>query len=310
MYKLIIFIVFVLAVSSQLFAQEYEYVPFPDSGAVWSEMYTSDETMVVYENFALSGEDTIINDISYKKLYLFHESFFDKNKFIYIGGIREDNAKHIYYMGDSVHWLKPYNSFDDYNKEKELLLYDFSLEIGDTLWESNTNVYGKLIVRDIDTIQIGNTLRKKFYFNYFWVEWIEGIGSLRGLLFAPSDIPTGSSYPYNSLICFIQNDIVLYHNDYYDDCFPSTLNADIKQINPEISVCSNPLEQQIQFKWCNCIINRIEIFDVQGVLIDVINVRNDSTEANYPTNRMQSGVYIYRANNSNGYSQTGRFVVE
>ncbi|MBN2166754.1 MAG: T9SS type A sorting domain-containing protein [Marinilabiliaceae bacterium] len=304
MYKLIISIVFVLAVLSQLFAQEYEYVPFPDSGAVWSEMYTSDETMVVYERFTLSGEDTIINDIYYKKLYIFYDKTFDKKKAKCIGGIREDENKRIYFKGDTViHNDKPLWLAEP--PLDEMLLYDFSLEIGDTI--KNGNSHDEIVVMDIDTILFGNTLRKVFKLSHH-VEWIEGIGNTRGLLYSSGDIAIGGSNGY--LICFIQNDIVLYHNDYYDDCFPSTLNADIKQINPEILVCSNPLEQQIQFKWCNCIINRIEIFDVQGVLIDVINVSNDSTEVNYPTNRMQSGVYIYRANSSNGYSQTGRFVVE
>ncbi|MDA3929108.1 MAG: T9SS type A sorting domain-containing protein [Prolixibacteraceae bacterium] len=307
MHKLIITIIFVLAVSSQLFSQEYKYVPFPNSGAVWSEMYSSEETMVVYERFTIPGEDTLINDISYKKLYIFYDNTFNKSKSIYIGGIREDEHRRVYFKGDSViHHDKPF--WISPPPMDEILLYDFSLEIGDTTYLTiSPSDSIATIVQDIDTMLFGNTLRKVFYLSYN-VEWIEGIGNARGLLYSSGDIPIGGQHGY--LICFIQNDIVLYHYDYYDNCFPSTLSADIKQMNPEISVCSTPLEHNIQFKWGNCNINRIEIFDVQGSLVDEMNISNNSNEANYPTERMQSGIYIYRAKGSNGYSQTGRFVVE
>ncbi len=304
MYKLIISIVFVLVVSSQLFAQEYEYVPFPDSGAVWSEMYTSEETMDVYENFALSGKDTIINDIYYKKLYIFYDKTFDKNQAKCIGGIREDENKRIYSKGDTViHNDKPFWLAEP--PLDEMLLYDFSLEIGDTI--KNGNSHDEIVVMDIDTILFGNTLRKVFKLSHH-VEWIEGIGNTRGLLYSSGDIAIGGSNGY--LICFIQNDSVLYHNDYYDNCFPPLLNIDNIYSNIDITVFSKREEKLICFKWRNCKINRIELFNVQGVLIDVINLSNNSIEANYPTNRMQSGVYIYRANNSNGYVQSGRFVVQ
>jgi hypothetical protein len=262
--------------------------------------------MDVYENFALSGEDTIINDISYKKLYIFYNKTFDKNQAKCIGGIREDEHKRVYFRGDSlIHHYKPIWVSEP--PVEEIMLYDFSAEIGDTvMFDLDNGIF--LCIKNIDTLLIGDRKRRVYSFSFTDATWIEGIGNTRGLLFSSFDLPIGGEN--GELICFLQNGIIQYHNDYYDNCFPSTLSADIKQMNPEISVCSNPLEQQIQFKWYNFIINRIEIFNVQGVLIDVINVRNDSTEANYPTERMQSGVYIYRANSSNGYSQTGRFVVE
>lgn len=300
------------------FAQEYQYVPFPDSGAVWSEVYNpgsmeengSTTTTNIYERFALSGEDTLINDTSYKKLYIFYDPVLNLKTASYIGGIREDQ-KRVYYIGDTIHWLKPFNAFNDYNKEKELLLYDFSVEIGDTIWgDSNTNVYGRLIVKDIDTIQIGNTLRKKYYFNYFWVEWIEGIGSRGGLLFAASDIPTGSSYPSNSLICFFKNDTLLYHNEYYNNCFPSTLSVDSKQIKSDITVFPNPANgNNIHFELGNNNIKKLEIFDLNGVLIRSFNT-NGETFLEYPAGKLCSGIYLYRATDQNGIKQTGKFALQ
>ena len=104
------------------FAQEYQYVPFLDSGAIWSEVYFPksgelDPVKQIFERFTLSGEDTLINATSYKKLYLFYDSVFNLKTATYVGGIREDYQKRVYYIGDTIHWLKPYNSFNDYNKE-------------------------------------------------------------------------------------------------------------------------------------------------------------------------------------------------
>ena len=53
--------------------QEYEYVPFPTSDAIWSEIYRFSEINwqypgYVYERFAVNGEDTIINGYSGKFL--------------------------------------------------------------------------------------------------------------------------------------------------------------------------------------------------------------------------------------------------
>ena len=306
MHKLIITIVIILAVSTQLIAQKYEYVPFPDSGAVWSEMYTSEKTGLVYERFALSGEDTVINDISYKKLYIFYDKTFDKTNAKFVGGIREDEHKRVYFKGDSlIHHYKPFWVREP--PVDEMLLYDFSRGIGDTImFDLNNGIF--LCVKSIDTVQIGDRQRKVFKFEYTGASWIEGIGNTRGLLFSSFSLSTGTGH--GDLICFLQNNTVQYHNDYYDDCFPNRLSVDNIQANLNVTVSMNRSEKLIQFKWGNCKITKIELFNIQGTLVNVLNVTKDSTEANCPTAEIQSGIYIFRATDSNGYAQTGRFVVK
>ena len=296
---------------NNLQAQEYQYVPFPDSGAVWSELYIpshkEDEPyQKIYERFAISGEDTLINNFTYKKLYFFTDSVFDIKNSKYIGGIREDEAKRIYYIGESIHWHKPLD-FDN----EELLLYDFSIGIGDTLWEEdNTNIFGSLIVQDIDTIQIGNLLRKKFIFS-FRDEWIEGIGSIRGLLFASIPDVTGtSSVPNGDLICFLQNDSALYHNEHYNDCFPTNVGVELKKLNLGIQVYPNPASgNTIRFEWKTGEIETVEIFNLLGEPISLVTV-SGRTFVDYSTNKMQPGIYLYKATDKNKFYQTGRFVVK
>jgi len=181
--------------------QTYQYVPFPTGNTVWSEKSCiCDGFCNVYDKYIITGEDTIINNNNYKKLYLFFDSVFNSNNAFCLGGIREENKK-IYYCGEqsfynnSINYYKPY--FIDGCQNNEILLYDFSLNIGDTLTNINycfntidPNISGemKIVVSDIDTLFFNNSCRKVFYFyetsGYtFYTYWIEGIGSNRGLLF-------------------------------------------------------------------------------------------------------------------------------
>ncbi len=309
MKKLLFFTVILTAVAFRVAAQEYQYIPFPDSGAVWSEVYSPargecDTVVQIYERFALSGEDTLINNFTYRKLYIFYDSIFDKNNATSIGGIREDSLKRIYYSGNIVRESKPLKI-----ENPEILLFDFAVNIGDTIWNGNTNIDRKLIVEDIDTIHVGNSLRKKFFFNYNWVEWTEGIGSNSGLLFAAKDFLIGSSSS-NSLICFFQNDTVLFHNEYYNDCFPSTVSIESKKLNLGIQVSPNPVSgNNIRFEWKTSEIETVEIYNLLGEPISFVTA-SGKTFVDYPTNKMQPGIYIYKATDKNKFYQTGRFVVE
>jgi hypothetical protein len=136
MKKQLLFIIILIGHTFPTFSQEYQYVPFPDSGAIWSEVYYPEtdgnvpSSESIFERFALSGEDTIMNEKLYKKLFIFYDSVFNKNKASCVGGIREDSLKRIYYCGSIIHDCKP--MVTEYS---EILLYDFSLNLGDSLGE-------------------------------------------------------------------------------------------------------------------------------------------------------------------------------
>ena len=69
----------------------------------------------------------------------------------YIGGIRSDTASRVYYYPTGV--------------EQEILLYDFRVEIGDTIYSNLWfNPTGYLVVSFIDSIEVSNHYRKRFHF--------------------------------------------------------------------------------------------------------------------------------------------------
>ncbi len=126
-WKVIVFIVLGFTVNSVI-AQEYHYVQFPDSNAVWSEVYwkpiSEPYPRWIYNKYALFNEDTVINGITYHKLFHTNATEITKENSECIGGIREDSLKRI--IANSA-------MFELVPEIKEVILFDFSLNVGDTI---------------------------------------------------------------------------------------------------------------------------------------------------------------------------------
>ncbi len=182
------------------------YAPFPDSNAFWNEFQyhqgQCDPPDYCKYTYYLQG-DTILNSQLYHKIYSN-----DSYSISYVGGIQE---------------IDKIVSFFDRDCSAPVLLYDFGLNVGDSiplscmLCDEEEPLYMK--VNSIDSVLIGDmSYRKRINFDYGPSQsWIEGIGSVSGLL-----------YPYYScftcicgleLVCFEQNNIVLYQNENNVSCF-------------------------------------------------------------------------------------------
>jgi len=142
--------------------QEYTYIPFVEEGKIWSyaTVYQvgylpggGPEYRAGYSNYQIKG-DTIINGLNYKKLYA---GCSDKDYYLGVC-LREENKK--------VHFIIE-------GRDNGQPFFDFNLQEGDWV--------GYLYqVTKIDTIQIGETKRKRFAFGpgNVYETWIEGIGAL------------------------------------------------------------------------------------------------------------------------------------
>ena len=308
--------------SISAFAQiEYEYVPFPTSDAIWTEEYifyvpdSSDPLNPIltyeYDRFALSGEDTVIDNLSYKKLYVFFDDFFEKSNAQYVGGIREDENKRIYFKGEpeGFRYLKPDDLptscglSDDFSYE--ILLYDFSKNIGDIIYFECVDHF--FTVTDIELVQIGNSYRKKFTLDYS-TEWIEGIGSLWGLFFRHVVIPTSSYGPRNKLVCFIQDGEILYSNNEFEDCFPSS-KIETSKNSQGILVYACSLNENLIFDFGELPISKFSIYDITGRTYEKLDVKMHTSFV-LPKKKYNSGIYFYKANERHGNNYVGRFIVK
>jgi len=194
-------------VSFRLCAQTNVYHPFPDSNTHWSEstwwVYWGPPPCTVNDAYILffSG-DTVIGANTYHKIlksgYISAScpppGYYYYNQ--YAGAIRQDTfQKMVYYLPNT--------------STTEQLLYDFNLNIGDTLSPSYNNVIG-VYVSAIDSVLVGNNYHKRFIIKPLSGGWpppdtssalIEGLGSTFGL-FNPWDHPVESGGVLN---CFGHN---------------------------------------------------------------------------------------------------------
>ncbi len=189
-----------LLAASQASAQFNVYHPFPDSNAVWGVSSGSVWCPDVYIQEYYDG-DTLIGLYSYK---IIMQAATDTNcntpPGLGAGFLRDDTAAH------KVYWRIPGMATDT-------LLYDFTLEVGDTLrgLYGNTGLCadGVVTVYSVDSIIVGTNYRRRINFSWdqcFGPSIIEGIGSTTGLTFC-----TFMNKSFGTILtCFMVNSELLY----------------------------------------------------------------------------------------------------
>ena len=213
MKKLLLFILFP-AVCFSVKSQSSVYHKFSDTTASWAIDITTGTCMGYCNSilYQMNG-DTIFNSLTYKKIY--RTTYYLTNQFMqpiqyfplqsttYQGALREDTInKKVYFRIDTA--------------SADTLLYDFNLNIGDTLPPTFCvieNTYpDTFIVTGFDSLAINGDYHKVFllnnttmsYGNTWGTPWlIEGVGSNRGLIEDIYDFFEGGP----SLRCYSRNDI-------------------------------------------------------------------------------------------------------
>ncbi len=203
------------------------YVPFPTANASWnvrSIRYCDDlihpDTSII--RYKLQG-DTIINSLQYHKLYLELGDTLTP-QITFVGALRELNKK-IYITSFA---------FAAYLNQ-EWLLYDFSVQVGDTIKHDPNYGYPYTVISDIDSVLIDGAFRKRYKVDRGFTDYItEGIGSVtKGLLDHITPIPTGICGTSSDHICFEENGVVKYLNPAFSDCSSTQRIAGINEIPSE-----------------------------------------------------------------------------
>lgn len=290
-------LIFLILCSITIAAQTYH--PFPTKNAMWTQMSPNPSRFEhdIFHIYALKDKDTTINGKLYHKLYNSEDTIFTEKELC--GGIREEDKKVYFYALDSLTYPR-----EGTIPDTEYLLYDFSLKVGDMITRDNYRVGAPLSVSHIDSILIGTEYRKSIIFDYdysYEMSWIEGIGSLRGIITVTAPRLTGGG-DSNNLICFRQNNEILYHNrGYGNDCFYTSLN-DIP--NPKIGfkVYPNPVSGEL-FIQPNSNIDEsfsLEIYSVKGELIKTECLEPRRNLHRIDTSSLRNGIYIVRLISDSG----------
>ena len=242
-------------------AQTSVYHPFPDSNSVWNFNLKANcfANGSANENYsiAISG-DTTINSQIYNKLYTPFVVSFSTGTCGgilngYKGAIRQDLTS------QKVYFIPPQDT-------SELILYDFTLQVGDTVRGQTHNLnFQKDTIISIDSVLIGNSFRKRWNINTCYnISFIEGIGSTYGLLEKSPGCLT--DFPDYSLTCFQQNSQTVYP-DTNNNCQIITTLKNIPKIKEQISIYPNPSNGSLTIDFSPNQIKEITVINLLGDII-------------------------------------------
>ena len=268
-------------------AQTPVYHPFPESNASWNISYEQNMcpfggNSTEYYSITYSG-DTNINGQQYHKLnipYVIAEftGGCTQHHFPgYAGAIRQDipNKK--------VFIVPPASTV-------EQLLYDFTMEVGDTLkgylnreWMSQGDV-----VLDIDSVLVGDTYRKRWNINpCYGIYLIEGVGSTYGLLEASPGCVT--DFPGIMIDCFKEDGQTLYPET-VGECELITSIPEQNFIFDKVHVFPNPAPGTFTVEFDRPLdIKEIQLTNMMGVIVYQKNIQMQSR---IEISGMHDGIYL------------------
>jgi|GEM_PF-4790822 len=286
---------------------------FPTSDAIWNIQLDRPSF------YGLSG-DTIIEGKSYNKLYLLNDTTLNiDSKDEYVGGFRQEDKKVWFRPGWDFFRL----SYNNSPYPEETILYDFSKNVGDTIWH-NLLYLGSGYMADsiaasiITSINIDEQNRKIYHVNVYGTRdgvlsppyyrkerWIEGIGGIyQGLFWFLSMLPTCVCPDYR-LVCFKQDNEVKYtNNPDCNSCFECSVpGVDIseKNIVPlEIVYEDNNIQVKGDPSVFPC---ELRLFSPMGQLILEKKLQSDKEEI--PVNQLD-GIYLYQVHKGKEIVKTGK----
>lgn len=292
MMRKIVVLFFVLIFCTISYSQETNYVPFPSSNANWMSLiknYLTSQHWSLHLVYKIGENDTIIDNVTYHTLYTntppysYHSSFREIDKKIYV-------------------------RFPD--KTEDFLLYDFNLNIGDTMFYffddhlTLPNEHHKKVIAT-GTIQLSNGETRRTMtltsipHQYVQDEtWVEGIGSISNKgLFNPMYtiiVLNGELFKFG-FHCV--NDQVLFQDT---DCYYANCNFELFINENRISnvdIFPNPFTDQFSIASDDLILS-VEIYNAIGMQIKSETIDNYSEMIHLENYR--SGLYYLRINFENG----------
>lgn len=281
------------------------YHPFPDSNAVWNINFglycfwngTANENYSII----ISG-DTLINGQPYHKLTTPYVQSFSTGtcggKIAgYKGAIRQDQpAKKVFFV-------PPLSN-------SEQLLYDFTMQVGDTVkgYAGSTNTpFLPDVILSIDSVLVGGNYRKRWktdsYYNPYF---IEGIGSAYGMIErSPGNV---TDMPGYLVTCFSQNGITLHPATATNCDLILTSVSTIQENSSQVKISPNPSTGIFTIQNKEAEISYIEICNIFGEIVYAETVKSKMHEIKLEDK--SRGIYFYKSVSGDKRISSGKLIIQ
>ncbi len=187
-----------------------DYHPIVEEGKQWNVLFSypwnPPEPQHKHTDIYKIEGDTLVDGVSYKVMYTTRNE--DLTGWSVCGVIRETEDRQVLYRRDG-------SAYDE-------ILYDFSMEVGDTIIMSGNGFYPNwMFVIETNEILVNGEPRQQIVLEYPWGEqevWIEGIGSLYGIVDSGSLFLMGGS---TDLLCYYEDGDLIWQNTTpgYNECY-------------------------------------------------------------------------------------------
>jgi hypothetical protein len=258
-----------------------DYIPTVIEGNSWDVMITNQympfDSSWFTTTYIMTG-DTTINSLVYKKMY-----YTDTSGIHYQSCMREDANRKV--------WQ------NEYGTSNEILMYDYTLQAGDSVllgYMEPMSIY--MHVDSVTSIEIDGNARQRFWLsvsdgNYTAYEnWIEGIGSNRGILTSGSEYFVGGHY---WLLCMSQNSELIYMNPYYNDCSLYSAVGQLK--NPVLTLFPNPATGRVNIVDYGMLTGDITVIIYDNKGVEVMRTRfSESRDSGIDVSSLTPGLYYVK----------------
>lgn len=242
--------------------------------------------------------DTTINSKQWVKLYSTNDSLFENN-LVFRGVLRAENNK-VFYIDTS-------NRLDT--------LYDFNLSLGDSVL---FDLYGThpewLQVISVDSIQISGEFYKRLKFaepsliafDELNEIWIEGIGSIHGLLFPNFPVKFSQEMPDSMfLTCSFSDNHQVWKHPSYANCYLNIVLGVDKLEFFDLKIYPNPFWDKIYFE--NSRIGNYDFAVLNSLGQVVRQIQIESSNQSIDLAELKAGIYFLRISDQ-GKTKTMKIV--
>ncbi|MEA3447722.1 MAG: T9SS type A sorting domain-containing protein [Bacteroidota bacterium] len=276
--------------------QSYETIV--DTTKQWSvvtECYSDEnypEILSISTNGYRFRGDTIINSMHYSFLEVcVNDSLFEnwgRTSFIF----RDDSVGRVY-----IH---------DYNQEK--LLYDYNVEVGDTIWIPNVfNFSDSVCWEIIDSVGIEVIAGKERKVVYWWghVLYAKGFGSYKGPLGLTYHCSVGNVGKYVS--CFYQNDTLLYQEG--ENCYVHYNHNSINETKQvKTKIYPNPASNKLIVSFDKNIKAEFFLYSIYGRLLESKRLFSNNTTLSLSA--YSDGIYHYSIKSGKKIIKNGLLIIK
>lgn len=229
-----------------------------------------------------------------------------------------------YYRADSI---KAYVRSTTNCSDKEYLIYDYSLAVGDTtyigyrlMWPSSNDT-APVVVNAIDTVNYFgiNRKRMKILFNscsndFNLVDtmyWVSGIGSTTHPFYSFNCLCSACEVAY-TLLCYREDALLLYKDPQFNTCDTTYIGLDeIHDKQIEVKIFPNPFSTLAKIN-LNPVANDVDSFSFFLYNIfgkEVMQMSSIRQQTEISRKGLPNGIYFYKIVSNENTVDTGKIII-